>query len=84
MRSINSGASFFMLPTLQPSDGGASSDGRHEGAFAPLLLLVTHLLNTATSDMRPICEAVTKSIDRLGEELTGDPEYFWRKMATGN
>ncbi|MFZ5674428.1 MAG: hypothetical protein ACOZAM_15840 [Pseudomonadota bacterium] len=36
------------------------------------------------SDMRPICEAVTKSIDRLGEELTGDPEYFWRKMATGN
>jgi len=36
------------------------------------------------SDARPICEAVTKSIDHLGEELTGDPEYFWRKVATGN
>lgn len=35
------------------------------------------------SDVRPICEAVTKSIDRLGEHLTGDPEIFWRPVATG-
>ena len=34
------------------------------------------------TDVRPICDAVTQSIDKLGEHLTGDPEIFWRKIAT--
>lgn len=34
------------------------------------------------SEVRPMCEALTNSIDKLGEHLTGDPEVFWRQMAT--
>jgi hypothetical protein len=35
------------------------------------------------SEVRPMCATLTKSIDKLGEQLTGDPEYFWRPVATG-
>ncbi len=35
------------------------------------------------SEVRPMCAALTKSIDQLGEHLTGDPEIFWRQPATG-
>lgn len=35
------------------------------------------------SEAQPMCSELTKSIDRLGEHLTGDPEVFWRQPATG-
>ena len=29
------------------------------------------------------CETLTAAIDALAEELTGDPEFYWNKPATG-
>jgi hypothetical protein len=35
------------------------------------------------SDRHKKCEALQRAIDALAEELTGDPEFFWNKMAQG-
>jgi hypothetical protein len=35
------------------------------------------------SERHKKCEALTKAIDALAEELIGDPEFYWNKPAEG-
>lgn len=67
-------------PSFDPvSDKSALLDALLEARLWTLKFEHAHPFG---SDVRPICDAVTKSIDKLGERLTGDPEYFWRQPAT--